>query len=368
MKTLVITSSAFSMLNFRAELLMAMKNKGYEVVAAAPDSASEWAPKLSQIGVKYVSIPLNRTGTNPFEDLRTLVSLIKLIKNSNPIVVLACNAKPVVYGCLAARLAGVRKVYALLAGLGSAFRMGGVKGTVFSRILSVQYKFALSCCNRVFFQNEDDKELFISKKLVERDKAIVINGSGVNLERFRPQPLPQHNVFLFVGRLLRDKGVIEYMEAARHVKQLYPDTRFLVVGPYDTNPTAIKTKDLEPYIKDKIIEYYGATDDVKPFLALCSVFVLPSYHEGTPRSVLEAMATARPIITTDAPGCKQTVIDGENGFLVPIRNVEALVEKIIWMIDNRDKLKKMGEASYKLCKSKYDVNSVNKVILESMGL
>lgn len=158
------------------------------------------------------------------------------------------------------------------------------------------------------------------------------------------------------------------MEAARHVKQLYPDTRFLVVGPYDTNPTAIKTKDLEPYIKDKIIEYYGATDDVKPFLALCSVFVLPSYHEGTPRSVLEAMATARPIITTDAPGCKQTVIDGENGFLVPIRNVEALVEKIIWMIDNRDKLKKMGEASYKLCKSKYDVNSVNKVILESMGL
>ncbi|QDY44836.1 glycosyltransferase family 4 protein [Planococcus glaciei] len=196
----------------------------------------------------------------------------------------------------------------------------------------------------------------------------MINGSGVNLNNFEKQPLPKQPIFLFVGRIIKDKGVTEYLEAAEMVKSKYPNSRIQLVGYFDTNPTAIKKEVISDYVDRGIIEYLGATDDVRPYLKECSIYVLPSYHEGTPKSVLEAMATGRPIITTNAPGCKETVVEGVNGFLVPVKNSSKLAEKMIWMIENQDNIEKMGNKSLEICRDKFDVRKVNKTILSTMKL
>lgn len=217
-------------------------------------------------------------------------------------------------------------------------------------------------------QLRDDKSEFINNGLLGKEKAVIINGSGVNLEKFKPVKLPQENTFLFIGRLIKDKGIMEYLEACKIVKTKYYDVRCLLVGPYDSNPSALKPEELKPYIDGEIIEYFGEKKDVRPFIAQCSTYVLPSYHEGTPKTVLEAMAMGRPIITTDAPGCRETVIDGLNGFLVPVKDSEKLARKMIWMIEHKEEVEKMGQESRKICEEKFDVNKVNEVILKTMGL
>jgi glycosyltransferase involved in cell wall biosynthesis len=196
----------------------------------------------------------------------------------------------------------------------------------------------------------------------------MVKGSGVNMDKFKNKPIQDYPVFLFVGRLIRDKGVLEYIEAAKLVKRRYPEAKIQIVGYFDTNPTAISPKEFHSYLDNGMIEYLGATDDVRPFLEKSSVFVLPSYHEGIPKSVLEAMAMGRPIITTDAPGCKETVLEGVNGFLVPVKDSEKLAEKMIWMIENKDKAIKMGQQSVRICKENFDVKKVNEVLLKTMNL
>lgn len=368
MKILVLSTSANTLLNFRGDMMKNMCKAGHEVIAAAPESEEEWKDKLASIGVKYASVPMDKNGTNPFKDIKTFVALYSLIRCENPNIVFAYQAKAVVYGCFAAKIAQTDYIYAFITGVGSVFSLKGFKGGFIKKILTLQYKLALSCCKVVFFQNKDNKEMFQKMGLVKDNKTCIVNGSGVNLDHFTPQRLPHSNIFLFIGRLLRDKGIFEYMEAAKIVKTKYPHARFQILGDFDTNPTAINRKDIEPYIKDGLIEYLGYVNDVRPFIKGSSVFVLPSYHEGVPRSVLEAMAMGRPIITTDAPGCRETVIDGVNGFLVPVKDPQALAEKMIWMIEHREEAEKMGQESLKICREKFDVNKVNEVILKTMKL
>ncbi|HYE10911.1 MAG TPA: glycosyltransferase family 4 protein, partial [Patescibacteria group bacterium] len=214
----------------------------------------------------------------------------------------------------------------------------------------------------------DDKQEFVKRGLLNEEKCILISGSGVNLEKYTPVLLPNAPVFLMIGRILRDKGIMEYIKAAREIKKKYPYVKFQLLGPFDVNPQSLKYNDIEPYISDGSVEYLGQTNDVRPFIQKCSTFVLPSYREGTPRSTLEAMAMGRPIITTDAPGCRETVIDGVNGFLVPIKNINVLIEKMIWMIENREAAANMGQASLHICEAKYDVKKVNEDIMNAMGL
>jgi len=199
--------------------------------------------------------------------------------------------------------------------------------------------------------------------LVRENKTVIINGSGVNLDKFKPTSYPSEPAFLFIGRLIKDKGIIEYLKACKIVKRKYPKIRCLLVGPYDSNPSALRKEELQTYIDDGIIEYFGEQMDVRPFISQCTTYVLPSYREGTPKTVLEAMAMARPIITTDSPGCRETVINNVNGFLIPVRNIEVLADKMIWMIKNMNKLNDMGEKSYKICKKKFDVKKVNNKII-----
>lgn len=367
MKIMVLSSYAPTLFFFREDMMIAMIKKGHEVIAAAPESEEDWKDEFKEINVKYVSIKgIERNSTNPIKDIIGFFSILKAIKKEKPDKIFAYQAKTIIYGCIAAKFVGIKEIYALMGGLGSVLR--NKRYSIASKIMKIEYKVAFKYCNKVFFQNSDDYKEMLGVGLIKDNKTVLINGSGVNMIKFAAKPMPKNPVFLFVGRIIRDKGVIEYIEAAEIVKLKYPRVKIQIVGYFDTNPTAIKKEEIQPYIDNGIIEYLGSASDVRPFLEKCFVFVLPSYHEGTPKSVLEAMATGRPIITTDAPGCRETVIDGINGFLVPVKNSEVLAEKMIWMIEHREEAEKMGQESLKICREKFDVNKVNEIILRTMKL
>lgn len=368
MKILVLSSYAPTLFFFREDMMKAMIDNGHEVIAAAPEPKEEWANKFREKNIKYISIKgIDRTGTNPIKDLMGFFSIFKAILKEKPDKVFAYQAKTIIYGCIAAKILRVKEIYALMGGLGSVFRNIDRKSLA-KDILKFEYKVAFKYCDKVFFQNKDDRKEILEAGLIKENQIKIINGSGVNLDKFTKKSIPQDTVFLFVGRIIRDKGIIEYLEAAKIVKEKYPKTRIQIVGYFDTNPTAISVEEINNYVKKGIVEYLGPTDDVRPFLEKSSVYVLPSYHEGTPKSVLEAMATSRPIITTDAPGCRETVEDGVNGFLVPVKDKYKLAEKMIWMIEHKPESVEMGEQSYRICKEKFDVNKVNEVILKTMNL
>jgi len=276
--------------------------------------------------------------------------------------------KPVIFGSIAARLAGVKNIYSMLTGLGYVFVAKGGKALIIKTISKFLYRIALKRCDKVLFQNPDDLNEFVSCKLVAREKTALINGSGVNLDHFYPVALPEEVSFLMICRIIKDKGVIEYLKAAEIVKRTYPNTRFSLVGPFDVNPSALSFEDIKPYIDSNIINYLGETRDVRPFLEKASVFVLPSYREGTPRTVLEAMAMGRAIITTDAPGCRETVVDGLNGFLVPVKDVENIARSMMYLIEHEDELHVKGRESLEICREKYDVNKVNESIMSYLKI
>lgn len=285
-------------------------------------------------------------------------------------MVLAYTIKPVVYGMLAAALAGVPQRYALITGLGYAFIGGGGRRALLGSIAKGLYAVALRQASKVIFQNPDDRDLFRRTRLVPRMARVhIVNGSGIDTRRFTPAPLPAGQVvFLMIARLLGDKGVREYAEAARELKKRYPNFVARLVGWIDSNPDAIAQAELDGWIADGSVEFLGKLSDVRPAIADCSVYVLPSYREGTPRTVLEAMAMGRAVITTDAPGCRETVIDGDNGFLVEVRSVKALARAMEKVILEPALAAQMGQRSRLLAERKYDVRKVNDDLLEAMGI
>lgn len=368
MKIAVLSSHTSSLFWFRMDMMKDFIKHGHSVIALGPESESDWMSKFEENGIQYKQLFVERNGINPLSDLRTYLELKKFMKEEKPDKVFAYQAKTVVYGCLAARAKGISEVYPLIAGLGSIFRGEGLKNKIIKTIMKTEYRLACNAGKKVFFQNNDDKNEFINNRLVQEEKIVIINGSGVNLEKFKPEPLPEKTAFLFIGRLIKDKGVMEYLEACKKIKEEYPEVRCLLVGPYDSNPTALQPEELQPFINQEIIEYFGEQSDVRPYLKQCSTYVLPSYHEGTPKTVLEAMAIGRSIITSDAPGCRETVTHKYNGFLVPVKDVNGLVEKMRTLIIDQETNKKMAERSLKLAIEKYDVDLVNKSIMKTMGL
>lgn len=368
-RIVVIASHAESLINFRGHLLSDMARKGHEVIACAPGLHPKITEKLHRRGVSYRPLALERTGMNPARDFLFLLNLTRMLRRLRPDAVLGYTVKPVIYGSLAARLAGVPGIYVMITGLGYAFMGQRPKDRLLNQVIQRLYRLALKGVRTVFFQNPDDARLFLDKRLVEdARKVMLVNGSGVDLTYFSESPLPNKPVFLLIARLLRDKGVAEYAEAAMLLKRRYPQAEFLLAGWRDRHPNAVTNEELERWTGSGALRYLGALEDVRPAITSSSVYVLPSYREGTPRTVLEAMAMGRPVITTDAPGCRETVIPGENGFLVPVREVESLAEAMERFILDPAMAPRMGRRSREIAEEKYDVHKVNRVIMESMSL
>lgn len=367
MKIMVLSSHTPSLMWFRLDMMLEFKRYGCEVVAVGNEDESEWAGKFKDSGIVYRCVFIQRNGTNPLKDLKTLKSLRKIIQEEKPDKIFAYNAKTIIYGGLAAYKEKI-ETYSLIAGLGSVFMGSGFKNKIIQWILKHEYRKSLKYSHNVFFQNGDDVDVFVKNKMVEEKKVVMLHGSGVNLDKFKVQSLPREFGFLYIGRLIRDKGIFEYLEACKEVKTKYSDIRCLLVGPFDSNPTALTKQELQPYIDDGIIEYFGEQKDVRPFLAQCNVFVLPSYREGTPKTVLEAMASYKAIITTDAPGCRETVYDGENGFLVPIKNSAELAKRMAELYENPTLIDKMATYGRRMAEQLFDVKKVNDVIVSTMKL
>lgn len=368
MKIAVLSSHTPSLFWFRMDMMKDFIKYGHEVIALGSDPEAKWKDKFKEYNIDYRQVLVERNGTNPLKDIETYRMLYKFMKKEKPDKVFAYQAKTIVYGSIAAKLNGITEVYTLIAGLGSIFRGTGFKNKIVKTIMKIEYWIACKCSKKVFFQNNDDKNEFIYNGLIKDNKIVIINGSGVNLDKFKPTPLPQEPAFLYIGRLIKDKGIIEYLEACKEVKEKYPNIRCLLVGPYDSNPSALKPEELETYINSGIIEYFGEQSDVRPFIAQCSTYILPSYHEGTPKTVLEAMAMGRAVITSNAPGCKETVTNGINGYLVEVKGIKELVGKMEYLISNTEINQIMGTASLKIVKEKYDVKIVNKAIMQTIGL
>ena len=376
---LMISSFLPSVLNFRGKLLEAIHQQGYEIHIIAPDLALFPAEHKNLLDLGYCvhEVPMQRTGTNPAADVKTLLRMYGLIKKIKPDYVLSYTIKPVIYGTLAAWLAKVPHRYALITGLGYAFQNveTNSKRSIFQKLVHGLYQQALSRSHKAFFRNPDDLKLFQDLKLLSSNTpAVVVNGSGVNVTDFNVLPLPQNEQqqakisFLLIARLLLDKGIREYAQAAKIIKNKYPHVEFNLVGRIDENPSAITQQELDQWVGNKTVKYWGKLTDVRPAIAESSVYVLPSYREGTPRTVLEAMAMGRAIITTDAPGCRETVIDGDNGFLVEVKSVQSLVEAMQKFINQPELIEKMGNRSREIALHKYDVHQVNKHMMQEMGL
>lgn len=365
-KIMIVGGLGSSLLRFRGELIKSWLEKGYRVTAVAPGREAEGT--LKSLGVAYYTVPLSRTGMNPLHDFMVWIKMIWLLKRERADYLFLYTVKPVIYGSLAAVPWRRVKVFSMITGLGYVFSATGV-GKL-QKLVIFLYRLALRRNEKVFFQNPDDEELFKEKKLVLDNQVARVNGSGVNLTYFQPESLPEGAIqFLLIARLLAEKGIREYVQAARILRARYSEPQYALVGwAFENNPAAIGPDEIERWRKEGVVEIFDETEDVRPFIAGSSVYVLPSYREGTPRTVLEAMAMGRPVVTTDTPGCRETVKEGFNGFLVPVKDPGALAEAMEKFILEPGLVASMGKASRSMAVEKYDVHKVNRVINETMGL
>lgn len=368
MHIVIITSSAKQLFGLRKELVASWVAAGHVVTAIGDLPEAELADRCREAGFGYRHVTLARNGVNPFVDMQTLRDLTTLLRELKPDRVFCTFAKAISYGCWAARRNGISETYALVSGLGSIFHGNSLKGRVVRVVMSVLYKNAFNACKSVIFQNGDDVNEFVRRRLVAREKTVIVNGSGVDLNKFEPSELPDSESFLFIGRLLREKGIHEFVDAARSVKSRHPLARFVALGDIDTNPSSLTEAEVMQLKKDGLIEFPGYHEDVRPFIKQSRIFVLPSYHEGTPRCVLEAMSMGRPIITTDAPGCRETVIEGQNGYLVPVGNADVLAQQMESLLENKPLAAAMGKKSRQIALDRYDVNKVNARIAQILNL
>lgn len=377
MKFCIISNDLHTVRNFRGDLLNSIAAQGYAIHILAPNIElyPEDQAYFQKLGFALHSYPLQKMGTNPVADSKTMLAIYQQLKAIRPNKVLSYTIKPILYGTIAAYLAKVPERYILLSGLGFAFQNDQSAGRFkyVKRLFNQIFRFALSKACAVIFQNADDLALVRElKHLPARIPTYIVNGSGVNTEKFAPQPLildekgqPQP-IFLMVARLLKDKGVYEYIAAAKQIKQRYPAAHFHLVGWIDENPAAIAQDDLEAWMASGLIQYWGKLSDVRQAICQANIFVLPSYREGIPRSVLEAMAMRRAIITTDAPGCKETVIEGQNGFKVPVRDPDALAQAMQRLIEQPAQIEQMAASSLALVQQRYEVKQVNQQMLQAM--
>lgn len=369
MKIALLGNQARAMVNFWSVLVRRMRARGYAVVCMVPagDGAADAA--LRALGAEVRHYPLDRKGLNPVRDFATTGALVRLLKDEKPQMLFTFTIKPVIYGCIAARLAGVPHVFATITGLGYTFEADSAGKKLVHWLAVLLYKLALSGVQTVFFQNSDDLALFRRKGILgTRQHTVLCRGTGVDITRFAFSVPPLAGpVFLLVGRLIEAKGLYEYAEAARLLKGRFPQARFQLLGPPESGLGAVPPDVLRDWEQEGCIEYLGETRDVRPYLAAADVIVLPSWREGTPCSVMEGMSTGRAAIVTDAPGCREVVTHGENGLLVPLKNPQALAAAMQTFIEQPALIESMGTAGRRLAEAEFDAEKVAAHIIAAMG-
>ncbi|MGI9132789.1 MAG: glycosyltransferase family 4 protein [Rhodoferax sp.] len=369
---LLIGHQAFSLVNFRADLIRALVAQGVRVVALAPDFDAQTRAEVQALGATAEPYYLNRTGTNALQDSFTLLQLALKIRQWKPAALLCYSTKPVILGTLAGALAGVPRRVALIEGMGYSFtppqQGAGLARRALQSMVALLFRLALARAHRVLLLNPDDLAEMRGRGLVGPSKTEVLDGIGVDLAYWRgagPQLAPL--TFVLAARLLVEKGVREYVAAARLVKAACPTARFLLLGGLDSNPGALAAAEVHAWVQEGVIEWPGHVE-VKPWLARASVFVLPSYREGLPRSTQEAMAMGLPIITTDVPGCRATVVPGDNGYLVAAGDATALAAAMQQFVDDPQRVRRMGARSLAMAEQRFDVHQASRRIIATLAL
>lgn len=365
----MIGTTVQSLLGFRYELLKDLVSAGHEVYALSVDYDYKSKQTLIDIGVVPIDYTISRSGINPFKDFVNFIFLYKLIKKITPDIVFSYFTKPCIWGSLAAYYAGVYKIIAMLEGLGFLFteQPSGIpqKTKILKRIQILLYRIAFKKINTLIVLNEDDRNDLLNAGCIEDRKVYVLGGIGINLEHYKYSPPPLEPIsFIFIGRLLREKGIYEFIAAAKNIKERFEGVTFNVLGNIDpANPGSLKQNELDTIIKEEIINYVGYVNDVSHWLSKSSVFVLPSYREGFPRSTQEAMAIGRAVITTDVPGCRDTVVNNSNGFLIQRWSSDALAEAMEKFILSKELIRDCGKESARIAKEKFDTRITNKKII-----
>ena len=373
MKILVLGNQARALVNFWAVLMQHMRDAGHEVICCVPESRESdrvWEEQLRARGYALRHYALDRKGLNPLRDAATAAALFRLFRAEKPHMLFASTIKPVIYGCSAARLAGVPHIFATITGLGYAFEADSLPKKIINKLASTLYRVSLAGAEKIFFQNEDDCQVFSKAGIIQgrHDPRVVLcRGTGVDIEHFAPAAAPvEPPVFLLVGRLLEAKGLPEYAEAARLLKGKYPQARFQVLGPPEQGLGSVPLSQVQAWHDAGDIEYLGQTADVRPFLQAASVLVLPSWREGTPCSIMEGMSVGRAAVVTDAPGCREVVIDKVNGFRVPLRDPVALAGALERFVLEPGLIASMGAASRRMAEEEFDARKVARHILTAM--
>jgi len=374
-KVVFIGTVASSFYGFRADLIRTLIKKGHQVYAFTSEYTAEDLKKIEKLGATPITYTLNRGGLNPLADIIATYRLSKKIKEINPDLVFSYFSKPVIFGTLAAKLAKAPRVIGMLEGLGytSTEQPEGLskKTQLIKKIQVFLYKIALPQLDQLIFLNPDDPKDLLEKYAINVKNIEVLGGIGLNLDHYKYSENFNSNIsFIFIARLLAEKGIHDYIKAAKIVKEKYPSVKFTVLGAIDKEALgSLKEEELESLVKTNIIKYPGHVSNVSEWIEKSSVFVLPSYYrEGVPRSTQEAMAIGRAVITTDVPGCRETVVDGVNGFLVPKWNPEALAKKMIYFIEHPEQARLMGAESYKIAVEKFDAEKVNQRLVNILGL
>nr|WP_314898899.1 glycosyltransferase family 4 protein [uncultured Deefgea sp.] len=374
MRVALLGTTVACVLGFRSGLIRALVQRGNVVYAFASDYTENSKHEVALLGAIPIEYKINRSGLNPFSDLICTLKLIKQFKDLKLDLVFSYFVKPVIFGSFASKLAGVPKSIGMLEGLGYVFtdkeNGSSAKEIFLKKVQLFLYHMSIPLLDSLIFLNHDDPVDLIVNNNIKAKSVHVLGGIGVDLKKFEFSPVNIDAIsFLFVGRLLNEKGINEFIDAAKIVKKIHPEVKFVVLGGLDSdNPGSLSKESLDQLIQDDLIVYSGYVKDVKPWLINSSVFVLPSYREGVPLSTQEAMAIGRAVITTNVPGCRETVIDGKNGFLIPPWSSQVLAEKMIFLIDNPNRIKEMGEESAKIALEKFDEKIVNTKLLELLGI
>ena len=367
-KMVLLSGSGDTVVWFRLEFLDEFINKSYKVYVLAPDIRSDLRIELEKRNIELIYIRLERKGFNILNFFLSTIELIKVFRKIKPDIIFSYTHKAILSGSLASKISGFSNSYSLITGTGHLFDNKTLKEKLIKFGASILLKIGLKFNKLVFFQNPDDEKLFIENRIINTNKSRIVNGSGVNLKKFNLEPLPSSPIFLTMARLIKSKGLIEFAKSAREVKKTHPDARFLLYGYPDDHSDSINEDDIiENWYEEYGVEYCGYAEDPKAAMSRCSIFVLLSYKEGTPRVNLEAMAMGRPIITTNAPGCRETVLDTVNGFLVPKYDYIETSRVMRKLIDGNLR-SKMGKESRAFCESKFNVLDVNNKLLKLMNI